>query len=411
MDKNEKKILVFTSAVHFLTHFFMLVFPALVMSISRDLSIPLDRVLAISFLHYLCYGLLALPWGYLSDRFGPRWIMGAGVLVSGIGFIMASFTTSINGLSICLGIVGLGCSAYHPSGLALISKGIKVRGRALGINGIWGNLGIAGGPFAAGILSFLLNWQNALRIFGFFGVIAGVICFIVPFSVERESELQKGTTVEKGHAVKLFLIICVSMFFSGLMYRGFTLILPTFMEFKLAHILANLKGFFAEIFTSVKITRDVDTLFASVITGCVFLVGMAGQYIGGKMADKKDLRFAYLSFFSLAFPFLILLSVLDGVFIIFSSGMFALFSLGMQPIENSLVAMLTPPKWRSLSYGLKFSIVFGAGSLSVWLVSYVSKIYGLNSVILLLSSYLVFVIFTILILIISSRGQPIKHKT
>jgi hypothetical protein len=38
MDSNEKKILILTSAAHYLTHFFVLVFPVLVMPISRDLS-------------------------------------------------------------------------------------------------------------------------------------------------------------------------------------------------------------------------------------------------------------------------------------------------------------------------------------------------------------------------------------
>ena len=60
---------------------------------------------------------------------------------------------------------------------------------------------------------------------------------------------------------------------------------------------------------------------------------------------------------------------------------------------------------------MKFSIVFGAGSLSIWLVSYVSKSFGLDSVIYLLSLYLVLVILAILFLIAASRGQSIKHKT
>ena len=39
LDANERRILVLTSAAHYFTHFFVLVFPALVMPISRDLSL------------------------------------------------------------------------------------------------------------------------------------------------------------------------------------------------------------------------------------------------------------------------------------------------------------------------------------------------------------------------------------
>ena len=66
MNSNEKKILILTSAAHYLTHFFALVFPVLVMPISRDLSMEPADVIQISFPMYLCYGLLAMPWEYLT---------------------------------------------------------------------------------------------------------------------------------------------------------------------------------------------------------------------------------------------------------------------------------------------------------------------------------------------------------
>ncbi len=169
MNSNEKKILIFTSAAHYLTHFFILVFPALVMPLSRDLSITPADVITISFPMYLCYGLLAIPWGYSSDWFGAKWMMGAGLLVAGIGFFAASCAESITQLTIAFTIIGVGCSAYHPSGLALLSKGIKVRGRALGINGLWGNFGIASAPLLAGILSYYMGWKGALIVFAFIG--------------------------------------------------------------------------------------------------------------------------------------------------------------------------------------------------------------------------------------------------
>ena len=49
MNSQERKILFFSSSIHFLTHFYVLVFPALVMPMSRDLGLPLATVLNISF--------------------------------------------------------------------------------------------------------------------------------------------------------------------------------------------------------------------------------------------------------------------------------------------------------------------------------------------------------------------------
>jgi MFS family permease len=406
LDANQKRILVFTSAAHFLTHFFVLVFPALVMPLSRDLSMEPARVIPLSFPMYLCYGILAIPWGYLSDRFGPRWMMGAGMLIAGTGFTAAGLSGSTEQLSIALGVIGVGCSAYHPSGLALLSKGMQGRGRALGINGLWGNCGIAAAPLAAGTLTYALGWKSALLVFGFAGIGLGLLCFAVPFSV-GERDLQKGTVVERGRAVRYFLILCGAMVFSGLMYRGYTIILPTFFEAKLS----DLSLFATDAANTARLSSNADTFAAAVITCGVYLVGTVGQLLGRRVADRHELRWAYLVFFACALPFLLLMSAVEGLPLIAMAGGFVLFSLGMQPIENSLVAVLSPPQWRSVSYGIKFTLLFGAGSLAVYLVGFVDGRFGLDAVIFLLAALLTGVITMISVLLIASRKVSLRHES
>jgi MFS family permease len=405
MDPNEKKILIFTSAAHYLTHLFVLVFPALVMPISRDLSMEPAAVITIGFPMYLCYGLLAIPWGYLSDRIDPRRMMGAGLIIAGIGFAASGLAGSAGQLTLCLGLIGVGCSAYHPSGLALLSKGIRVRGRALGINGLWGNLGIASAPLIAGILTYAMGWKSTLLALGLLGVLLGLVCFAVPFSVGR-GDLQRGSSVAGRKAVTLFLILCGAMVFSGLMYRGYTIILPTFFESKLA----DFGALVSNAMDGARAASDSGTLLATLITCGVYLIGMVGQLIGGRVADRFDLRWAYLAFFACALPFLVSLRLVEGPLLIPLAGLFVLFSLGMQPVENSLVAMLTPPQWRSVSYGVKFTLVFGAGSLAVHFVSFADGSYGLDGVILLLCFFLAMVISMIAVLLLASRGASVRHQ-
>jgi MFS family permease len=408
MDPNEKKILIFTSAAHYLTHLFVLVFPALVMPISRDFSMEPAAVITIGFPMYLCYGLLAIPWGYLSDRIDPRRMMGAGMITAGIGFAACGLAESTGQLTLCLGLIGVGCSAYHPSGLALLSKGIRVRGRAMGINGLWGNFGIASAPLVAGVLTYAVGWKSALLAFGLLGVLVGFACFAVPFSIGR-GDLQRGSSVAGRQAVTLFLILCGAMVFSGLMYRGYTIILPTFFESKLVG-LGGLASFFESAVAGTRAAPDTRTLLATLITCGVYLIGMIGQLIGGRVADRFELRWAYLVFFACAVPFLVSLRFVEGPLLIVLAGCFILFSLGMQPVENSLVAMLTPPQWRSLSYGVKFTLVFGAGSLAVYFVSFAEGSYGLDAVIVLLCCFLAMVIAMITVLLLASRGASVRHE-
>jgi len=409
MDSNERKILAFTSFGHFFTHLYMLIFPVLLLPITRALDMPLEQILPKSFLMYLLYGLLAIPWGYLSDRFNPRIVMGSGIILAGAGFLISGTLKNPAFLSLSLALVGIGCAAYHPSGLSMLSKGIRSRGKAMGLNGIFGNLGIATAPFAAGVLNYAFGWQTTLLILGIAGVGVGIICYIVPFSVDRDTDRQQVSEVKKGNILKLFLALCVAAIFSGLLFRGFTLILPSYLETRLSGAFESLYAALNRAGESGVLSSEQGTLFAAVIAGCAYLVGMAGQVVGGRLADKFELKKTYLVFLLLAMPFLLLLRFGSGFGLIAFAGMVTFFTLGMQPVENCMFAMLTPPRWRSVAYGLKFTLTFGVGSLSVFLVNVVQDRWGIEAVILLLTGYLAMVILLIVNLNLLGRSQPLRQ--
>jgi MFS family permease len=409
MNPHERTIIASTSVAHFCAHFFTLLFPALVMPLSREFALSPERVIAISFPMYLCYGILALPWGLLSDLVQPRLVMGAGILLAGASLIGAGLCRSTGGLTFWFALLGAGCAAYHPSGLALLSTGVRQRGRALGINGVCGNLGIASAPLAAGLLCYLVDWQTALVSLGVTGVVAGFALACIPMGAARNRDLHVPAAAQPGRAALLFIVLCGAMLFSGLLYRGFTVILPTLLEAHLSAVSAGLQEKLAFLLGPA-LPAQFSTLVATTAASIAYLTGMTGQLLGGRVADRFDLRWGYLGFFCCALPFLGLLSTGSGLYLVVPAGMVVFFTLGMQPIENSLVAMLTPERWRSVGYGIKFVIVFGAGSLSVTLVSLVQGTYGLDRVVLLLAGYLIMVVLLVCVLIMLSRGMGLRNE-
>ena len=108
-------------------------------------------------------------------------------------------------------------------------------------------------------------------------------------------------------------------------------------------------------------------------------------------------------------PFLLLLRFGSGFGLIAFAGMVTFFTLGMQPVENCMFAMLTPPRWRSVAYGLKFTLTFGVGSLSVFLVSVVQDRWGIEAVVLLLAGYLAMVILLIANLNYLGKNQDLRQ--
>ena len=410
MDVNERRILMFTGIGHFFTHFTMLIFPPLVTTIAWDLGIELDRVFSISFLMYLLYGICAIPWGFLADRWNPRLTLAFGIIVSGIGLIWAGSVRNPLMLSVSLAVVGVGNSAYHPTGLALLSKGIRLRGRGLGLSGIFGNLGIALAPFFAGILGWNIGWKMTFISFGIVGILVGLLVMITPFSIPRFGDRQQGEGVSGRNALVLFLILCMVVVFSGLMYRSFTLILPSWLEFRFTDNLDKVRELFGAL-DETSTGMGINGLMAALATGLTMMVGMIGQLVGGRVADRMDLRKAYLMFFSLALPFLLLARLISGWTSLLFLGMFAFFALGLQPIENSLYSMLIPAKWRSSGFGIKFTLGFGIGSIAVANISKFEPRIGLDGIVSLVVGFLFLTIVTSLILFFTSRRAVIKHVT
>ena len=408
MDIIERRILTITSIGHFFTHFTMLLFPPLATTIARDLGFELDRVFSISFLMYLFYGVGAMPWGYLADRWNPRLVLASGILLAGIGLAGAGLIRNPAFLPFTLAVVGLGNAAYHPAGLSLVSKGIRSRGRGMGLNGVFGNIGIALAPFMAGVLGWTVGWRVTFIIFGSVGILGGLSIALVQFSVPRMTDRQKGQSVSGSRALMLFLILCTTVICAGLMYRSFTLILPSWLEGRFVEEFISLGKIFGS-FSDQSADMNKSSLIAAVVSGLTMIIGMGGQLAGGRIADSMDLRKAYLLFFSLALPFLLAARFVSGWMTLPFLGLFTFFALGMQPIENSLFSMLVPPRWRSSGFGIKFTLAFGVGSVAVFIITKVEPLRGLEGVMTLTAIYLLLTVITSFFLLMVSRGALIKH--
>jgi len=103
------------------------------------------------------------------------------------------------------------------------------------------------------------------------------------------------------------------------------------------------------------------------------------------------------------------MGLLSQELLVLSAAIYMFFSLGMQPIENSLVARYTPGKWRSTGYGIKFILVFGIGSLAVYCVGWIKETWSLGAVYLFAGGLVALLVFFIIILIWVSRGTTCRN--
>lgn len=343
----------------------MLMFPSLALWAHKDFQLTLPETLNLGFTMYLLFGLVSLPMGLLADRYGHKQLLVAMFVGLGGASIAAGMSRSAGVFAFLLACIGFFASIYHPVGIGLISKCCRNRGRALGNNGVWGNLGIGLAPLCAGLGAFVSDWRVVYILVGVGICGVGVILFRMEIDetpVTVAGSVKAGTS---GRHLSYFALMLVSMCLLGLCYRGTVVSIPAYFEDRI-HFLARLMSWDSEI--SVSASHSFGT---TLLVSGIYLFGIFGQMTGGRLADKMDLRLAYLTFHVCALPFMLLMGVLSELPLFFVGMGYLFFSLGMQPIENSLVARMTPNHLRSLAYGLKFILVLGMGAFAVKMVRWV----------------------------------------
>jgi len=403
--KSEKKILVFVNTGHFLVHTLILVFPSIVTPLSREFSLPFNSIIKLSFPMYLFYGIGALPAGLISDHLKPKITLIIYFFGIGLFCILTSLTKTPLQLQLSLMFLGIFLSIYHPAGLGLISMAIRKRGSALGLNGIFGSAGIAMAPFTAGLINYLWGWRNVYLILSIVPIIFGIILFFTGFEVTSGEQSDAGTNhTDSKFRLLPFFILCISMALAGFVYRGQTIILPTYFEKKVSFLYDMIKGL-----NNIKL-EGTRTLAATVLTSLVYLISIFGQIMGGKIADRYDLRYSYFFFFLFSLPFLIFMYFFDEIILFVSSIMFIFFSVGMQPVENSLIARFTPSKWRNTSYGIKFILTFGVSSTVIYPIAFFQSHFTMNAVFLLFSLIITLLLINNYLLIFLTKGSKVINQ-
>jgi MFS family permease len=396
MDSRESRILVATCYGHFMSHFNLLVFPAVVLPLANRLNMSMGYILNLSFWMYCLFGITALPWGIIADRWGSKTLFLIFYLGAGLsGLAAAAWIDQPSRFSLALAMIGLFSGIYHPIGLGMISKGIKRLSLGMAYNGMFGNLGLATAPLLTGVVNWLWGPSAAYLLLGALNLLGvGLIAVLPRMEVHGSGGKSSGDGNGNGF-LAAFLILLVAMMLGGVVYRGATVILPAYFELKnqaIFHWIHSIAG--------IGLSKN---LVATTMVSFVFIVGMLGQYTGGRTAERFDLRFCYLIFHAITIPAALLMATAANLPLVILALIYFFFLLGMQPIENTLVAKFTPRKFHHSAYGSKFVLTFGVGALSVKMIKAIETAFNIEAVFYGLGLTSVVLVGVIVILIFRTR--------
>jgi MFS family permease len=138
---SQKRPFLFLNVAHFLTHYFLLIFPTAVLAIHREWGAPYGETLSLGTAAFVALALGTLPAGWLGDRWRRSGI-GMVIFFIGLGLsgIAAGLATGPVSLTAALAAIGVFAGIYHPVAIAAVVR-LVVAQPHHALNGVFGGLG------------------------------------------------------------------------------------------------------------------------------------------------------------------------------------------------------------------------------------------------------------------------------
>ena len=162
--------------------FFMILIDTTIVSVANPkimegLHADINSVIWVTSAYLLAYAVPLLITGRLGDRFGPKNLYLAGLVVFTLASAWCGFSGDISQLILARVFQGLGASMMSPQTMAVITRIFPPdrRGQAMGLWGATAGVATLVGPVLGGVLVDSLGWE---WIF-FINVPIGVVAFVM----------------------------------------------------------------------------------------------------------------------------------------------------------------------------------------------------------------------------------------
>ena len=388
MDRTERIILAITGGAHLSVHALMLALPSLIPIFIIEFNIGIDVLGFVVTVSAFMFGVGAIPSGWLESRIGGKTLLIIYLFGSSFSAILVSVSNSFNMLVFGLGLLGLTSSIYHPAGLTLISNRIYHITKGMAVHGIFGSTGSAVGPILATTLALFVSWRASYATLGLFNLALGFASILLIPSIKdtKNIEITKNNKRDKMTNRIALIFFYITNLIMGFVYYGFTTFMPI-------HFAENTKELLPFI---------PDTMKAGIFPSFVFISGIIGQIIGGKLGSHFN-RVRILPYIiAINIPFLLLMGYSKGIVLVFCSLCLGMTYFSSQPICNTIIADLTHSNNRGIGYGINFFLSMGIGSLAAMVGGILAINYGTNIIFISMSALLIPALVTSYFIILKS---------
>ncbi len=358
---------LFLNLGHFYDHLFILIYAtvaALVLPVVFEMSY--SELIIYATPGFIAFGAFALPAGWLADRWSRRGMMILFFLGIGTSAMLTGLASTPLEIGAGLFLIGIFAAIYHPVGITMVVEARPVKtGVALGINGVWGNMGVASAAIIAGTLIDVSGWRAAFVVPGAAAVVTGLAYALLCRSHRDADSKQAGgakrpvAVLDKRVLVTIFVIIVLTTTLGSFIFQSMTFALPKILEERLSGV------------------YDSATAIG-VATFAVFAIASMAQIVIGHLVDRHSIRTVFAFVVGLQVPAYMLAVGLSGLPVLVGAVAFMLLIFGQIPINDALLSRITTPAYRSRVYGIKFVLSFSVAAAAIPLVALLHRTTGFD---------------------------------
>jgi MFS transporter, OFA family, oxalate/formate antiporter len=210
------------------------------------LGVPLSAVQVTLTILIVLQTWLSPAQGFLVDKFGPRLLIASGCILSGLGWISASYTASLTGLYLTYGLLcGIGTGIVYVGIIGLMVKWFPDRrGFATGMVAAGYGFGAIATTFPIDTMIKTAGYQHTLVVFGIIMAIVGAVAALAMRPPHTEDVLPPAAIMTSARNVapkdmlktKVFWLMFIMM---TMMSTGGLMVISQFAAFSRAFGVAS----------------------------------------------------------------------------------------------------------------------------------------------------------------------------
>ena len=351
--------LLYLNFGHFIDHMLVLIFAKAAFSAGIDFGFGKDGAYA-EMLFYgipslVLFGACAPIAAHMADHWNRNGMLTVFFVGIGLASILTGFAQSLLQIGLGLALIGIFASIYHPVGIAMVIEGGGKVGWRLGVNGLWGNMGVAAAPLVTGLILVQFDWRMAFIIPGSVSILIGLgfLGFVrsvdvrAPDATRQEKELIGFAPGWQRALVSLALVTAAG----GFVFGAMTFLIPRLFEVRMQGITS-------------------DMAVTGTLASIIYAVAAFAQLVVGRAIDKRSIK-NVLIFIAVGQPLLLFLMAMQTDYALFAVSLLAMgFVFGQIPITDAVLSQYVPDQWRAKVLSIKFLINLVIGALALLTARY-----------------------------------------